>query len=201
MKKIRINIDKEMQEEIKERSEKKGISVSKMARELIESGVELDSVRKERDRLERELEEIQESHSQKDEENELIGELEAELRELHRERDELKEELRRAQEKHSQRDDGSDGRTEELEAELREVRKERDKLEGRLKAREETLEDMREFRNNAVGSFADVAGRVGGGELTEEGVVVTDGGGSDEPEGQSTDIDTVEEKSDGWWIF
>jgi len=158
MKKIRIQIDKEMQEEIKKRSEQREISVSKMARELMQGGVKLESVREQRNKLKQRLETVQEKD----------------------------------------RDDESEEKIEKLETELREVRKERDKLEGRLKAREETLEDMREFRNNAVGSFADVAGRVGGGELTEEGVVVTDGGGDEK---NQKGIDGADEVSDGWWIF
>jgi len=110
--------------------------------------------------------------------------------------EQLRQELLQAQETEGGE---KEERIEELEAEIREVRKERDRLEGRLKAREETLEDMREFRNNAVGSFAEVAGQIGGGELTEEGVIVTDGGAS-ESNGE-TEIETVEEDSGGWWIF
>lgn len=160
MTKIRIKLGEEVKEEIKERSEERGISVSKMARELIDDGIECESVREERNQLRQELQQIQETGNEE-----------------------------------------NDERIEELEDELREVRKERDRLEGRLKAREETLEDMRKFRNNAVGSFAEVAGEIGRGELTEEGVVVTDGGNSGN-DAEQTEIEAVEnEDSGGWWIF
>jgi len=45
-------------------------------------------------------------------------------------------------------------RVEELESELREVRSERDELLGELKAKQDELEDLREWRNSAVGTLA-----------------------------------------------